>query len=333
MSLDLISTVGGTILVLFFGIIFGLVLLGIDRVLAARMQARIGPPLSQPFTDVRKLFTKENIIPENAIPFLFNIAPIVALASTVVVLLYLPFGGFDPILSGSGDLILVMYLLTMPALALVAGGFASGSPYATVGAQREMVTMIAYEFPLAIVIIAIAWKLATAGVAFPFSLTAITAAPIWGLVGPIGLIGVILLLVVLLIVTPAEVSRVPFDTPEAETELAGGVLVEYSGKNLAMFYIAQGVKTLVMSTLIVALFFPYGIAGLLSLNGLAGSLADIIFFVIKVILLSFVSVSLIRVAMARFRINQVVSLYWIYLAGFGILGLILVMLDPLVKVV
>jgi NADH:ubiquinone oxidoreductase subunit H len=100
-----------------------------------------------------------------------------------------------------------------------------------------------------------------------------------------------------------------------------------------MFYIAQGVKTVVMSTLIVALFFPYGIAGLLSLNGLVGSLADIVFFVIKVIVISFVSVSLIRVGMARFRINQVVSLYWTYLAGFGILGLVLIMVDPLVKVV
>ena len=174
----------GAILVVVFGIVIGLFLMGFDRIVAARMQARIGPPLTQPFTDIRKLFAKENVVPENSIPWLFNIAPVLALASAITILLYLPVGGFPPVLSQGGDLILVMYLLTLPALALVAGGFASGSPYATVGAQREMVTMIAYEFPLAIVIISIAWKLAAAGIALPFTFSSIQANPVWGLVGP-----------------------------------------------------------------------------------------------------------------------------------------------------
>ena len=323
----------GAVLIAVFSIIIGLLLMGFDRIVAARMQARIGPPLTQPFTDIRKLLAKENVVPENAIPWLFNLAPVLALASAITILLYLPIAGFAPVLSGGGDLILVMYLLTIPALALVAGGFASGSPYATVGAQREMVTMIAYEFPLAIVIIAIAWKLAAAGIALPFTLASIQANPVWSLVGPLGVIGLLILLIVLLIVTPAELSRVPFDTPEAETELAGGILVEYSGKNLALFSLTQGVKTVAMASLVVALFFPYSLAAILGIAGIPAAVTDILFFIVLITIVAFLSVSLVRVSMARFRINQVISVYWIYLAIAGLAGLLLVMADQIVGVI
>lgn len=327
------ALLAGAVLVAAFSIIIGLLLMGFDRIVAARMQARIGPPLTQPFTDVRKLLAKENVVPENAIPWLFNLAPIIALASAITILFYLPIGGFAPVLSGGGDLILVMYLLTLPALALVAGGFASGSPYATVGAQREMVTMIAYEFPLAIVVVAIAWRLAAAGISLPFSLATIEANPVWGLVGPLGAIGLLILLIVLLIVTPAELSRVPFDTPEAETELAGGILVEYSGKNLALFSLTQGVKTVAMASLVVALFFPYRLAAIAGISGFAGAVIDLLVYIVLITLVAFISVSVIRVSMARFRINQVVSVYWIYLAIAGLAGLLLVMVDQIMGVV
>jgi len=327
------ALLAGAVLVAAFSIIIGLLLMGFDRIVAARMQARIGPPLTQPFTDIRKLLAKENVVPENAIPWLFNLAPIIALASAITILFYLPIGGFAPVLSGGGDLILVMYLLTLPALALVAGGFASGSPYATVGAQREMVTMIAYEFPLAIVVVAIAWRLAAAGISLPFSLATIEANPVWGLVGPLGAIGLLILLIVLLIVTPAELSRVPFDTPEAETELAGGILVEYSGKNLALFSLTQGVKTVAMASLVVALFFPYRLAAIAGISGFVGAVIDLLFYILLITLVAFISVSVIRVSMARFRINQVVSVYWIYLAIAGLAGLLLVMVDQIMGVV
>ncbi len=310
-----------------FGILAGLFLLGVDRKLAAHMQARIGPPLRQPFLDVAKLLQKENIVPANAIPWLFHAAPVLALASSLVVLLYLPAGSILPPLGMFGDLILVMYLLTIPALAMVAGGFASGSPYATVGAQREMVTMIAYEFPLAVVIIGVAWRLGAAGLASPFGLLTIASNPIWGVVGPVGLIGVAILLFTLGAVTPAELSRIPFDTQEAETELAGGLLVEYSGKNLAMFYLAQGVKTLALGAIAVAIFFPWNLSSFLAMPAAIAPLADLVFFLVKVILVMFFAVTLVRVGMARFRINQVVNAYWIYLSAFGILGIILLMAD------
>lgn len=334
LGIDPVTVIGGTFIMAAFGIVAGLIFLGIERKIAAHMQARIGPPIRQPFRDVAKLLCKDNVVPENAIPFIFNMAPIVALASAIVILLYLPAGSLLPVLGGDGDVILVMYLLTVPALAMVAGGFASGSPYATVGSQREMVTMISYEFPLAIAIIAIAWRLSAAGIADPFALATIagttTGISIWSVVGPLGILGCLILLVVLTWVTPAELSRVPCDTPEAETELCGGLLVEYSGKNLALFYIAQGVKTVAMASLAVALFLPWNISWFVPMSPAAAAVVDFAFFIVKVLVVIFFSVSLIRMGMARFRINHVVSVYWGLLGVLGLAGLLLIVLDVVI---
>lgn len=317
----------GTIGVALFGIAFGLFYKGVDRKLSAHMQGRIGPPIRQPFRDIVKLFTKENIVPENAIPWVFHLAPLMGLVATISILLYLPLGGFEPLLATKGDLILILYLLIIPSLAMVVGGFAAGSPYATVGAQREMATMIAYEFPFAIIIISIAWRLGYHGAATPFAVSTIASIPVWGVVGPLGFIGLILLLLVLLIVTPAELSKIPFDSPEAETEIGGGLLVEYSGRNLAMFYLTDGVKTLVLASLIVALFFPYNLSPLLGLQSYPAYAVDIIFYLVKVLLVILFSVTLIRVAVARLKIDQIVYTYWVPLTLIGLVGLICIMWD------
>jgi len=330
----LLMATAGTVGVAIFGMVIGLFFLGVDRKVAAHMQARIGPPIRQPFIDLKKLLCKDSIVPENAIPGLFNAAPVIAVASAITVLLYIPIGSLAPVLGGYGDLVLIMYLLTVPGLALVAGGFASGSPYATIGSQREMVTMIAYEFPLAIAIIAIAWRLAQAGIADPFSLATIaglgTGVTIWSIVGPLGLLGCLILLFVLTCVTPAELSRVPCDTPEAETELCGGLLVEYSGRNLAMFMLSGAVKTVAMMGLAVAIFLPWNPSWFIAMSPAVALVADTLFFILKMLLVLFVSVTLIRTAVARFRINHVVTIYWGYIGVAGLVGLLLVMLDVMI---
>jgi formate hydrogenlyase subunit 4 len=321
--------IAGTIVLALFGIFFGLVYKGVDRKISAHMQGRIGPPIRQPFRDVVKLFTKENIVPDNAIPWVFNLAPFIGLIGTITILLYLPIGGFAPLAAGKGDLILILYLLMIPSLALVIGGFASGSPYATVGAQREMATMIAYEFPLAIIIVTIAWLIGNANLfLFPaFSISTITANPVWASVGIFGFVGFLILLFVLVIVTPAELSKIPFDAPEAETEIAGGLLTEYSGRNLGMFYLTDAVKTVVMASIIVALFFPYNLSPLFGLAGYPAYAMDIIFYLIKVFLVILFSVTLIRVAIARLKIDQIVYTYWVWLTLLALIGLILIMWD------
>jgi formate hydrogenlyase subunit 4 len=236
------------------------------------------------------------------------------------------------VISAQGDLILILYLLMIPSLAMVIGGFSSGSPYATVGAQREMATMIAYEFPLAIIIVSFAWKLGQVGAENVFTLTTIAGTPVWNsIVGPIGFIGFLILLIVLVIVTPAELSKIPFDAPEAETEIAGGLLVEYSGRNLAMFYLTDSVKTVVMASLIVALFFPYTISNLIGLTSYAAYTVDFIFFLIKIFLVILFSVTLIRVAIARLKIDQIVYTYWIPLTLLSLIGLVCIMWDGIFR--
>jgi len=327
LSKTLITLILGTVSLALFGIVFGLLYKGVDRKLSAHMQGRIGPPIRQPFRDVVKLFAKENIVPENAIPWIFNLAPLVGLVATISILLYLPLGGFPPLFSSKGDLILILYLLIVPSLAMVVSGFASGSPYATIGAQREMATMIAYEFPLAIIIMSVAWRLNADGASNVFTLSTISATPTWNIVGPLGFIGLLILLFVLVIVTPAELSKIPFDAPEAETEIAGGLLVEYSGRNLAMFYLTDGVKTVVMASIIVALFFPYNISNLFGLTSYTAYAVDIAFYLLKVFLVILFSVTLIRVAIARLKIDQIVYTYWIPLTLVSLIGLICIMWD------
>ncbi len=300
-------------------ILIGLLYKGVDRILAARLQARVGPPLIQPFYDVRKLMVKETVVPKHAVKWLYSLAPVLALVSTIMLLLYIPWGPLPAVLGGFGDLVLIIYLLMIPSLSMVLGGFASSSPYASVGAQREMVMMMSYELPLATMTIAFAWKLGT------FSLSTIAATPIWFTVGPLGLIGLVLLAVVALFIIPAELSKIPFDSPEAETELAGGLFVEYSGMNYALFYLADAVKAFAVGALAVALFFPFTL-------GLP-VIGELLWFLFKVFLVLFVSVTVMRVAGARLQIDKAAHYYWGPMAAVGISGLILLALDSMVVIV
>jgi NADH-quinone oxidoreductase subunit H len=315
------------------GIVLGLLYMGIDRRLAARMQARIGPPIRQPFLDVKKLLVKENIVPKNAVGWLFNLMPLAALASSILLLLYVPLSGLS-ILGGYGDLIVILYLLIFPSLALVIGGFASSSPYATVGAQREMVAMLSYEFPLAIAVISIAWLMSMSGnAALAFDAMAVSSINVWTLTGPAGALGLMLLMVVLIFVSTGELGVVPVDAAEAETEIAGGLLAEYSGRNLALFYLSSAVKMIVMGSLVVALFLPFSLSAFVPAGqSVLWTAADGLFFLLKLFAVVFLSSTFIRVAVARFRITQVVKVYWGYTTLMALLGLLLVGADILMRV-
>ena len=191
--------------------------------------------------------------------------------------------------------------------------------------------MMAYEFPLAITFLSLAWYLsAVMPGAQVFSLTVLAANPPWGLVGPLGFIGLLLLFCALMIVTPAELAKIPFDIPEAETEIAGGILAEYSGRNMAMFYLADAIKMVVMGSLTVALFFPYGLAGVFGVTGAWGSLINVAFYLVKVFVVIFFAVIVVRVAFARLKIGQVARLFWLPITGISLLGMVLLALDRIV---
>jgi formate hydrogenlyase subunit 4 len=313
---------------LIFASLLSLVFEGVDRIIHARMQLRLGPPLFQPFFDILKLLGKENIVPRRAIPWAFNGAPWVSAAAALMILLYVPMGSLPPILAGSGDLILILYLLGLSAVAMAVGGFASGSTYANVGAQREMTLMMSYELPLAVVIITLAWFSYRSGMpGEPFSLETFVGMPVWSVVGWTGLFGLICLLIALLAVVPAEVGKVPMDIAEAKTEILEGLICEYSGRNLAMMKIAFSLRTLVMCAVVVSLFFPWTIGKHFGLQGAMLFLADFVFFWVKVFLMQIAGVTLVRTAFGRYKIWQASQFYWFHIAGLSLAGMVLLSLD------
>jgi len=99
-----------------------------------------------------------------------------------------------------------------------------------------MVVLMSYEFPLAVAIVSLGWRIGHATTANPFMFSTIAEYPIWSLVGPLGIVGSLILLFTLLVVTSGKGAKVPFDVAEAETEIAGGILVEYSGRNLCVLH-------------------------------------------------------------------------------------------------
>ncbi len=321
----------GSGIVVVIGTIFGMLYRGIDRKLVAHMQGRVGPPIVQPFRDMQKLLMKESIIPRGAIPWLFTAAPFLAIISTGVLLLYVPLFGQPALLGTYGDVILVLYLLIVPSLAFVAGGFASSSPYATVGAQREMIIMMSYELPLAVVVLAIAWKISQVTTANPFLMSTIAAYPIWNLLGPVGVAGAALMLLALVVVTVGEAAKVPFDIAEAETEIAGGMLVEYSGRNLLLFYLADIIKAFVMVAVTVALFVPYNLSPYIGVQAaLPAGIIDGLFFLVKVFVVMFFSITLIRAGMARFKITQASAVYMLAMTAIALAGMLLIWVDSMI---
>ncbi len=328
--LNLVTIIVGSAVLVFIGGVFSMLYRGIDRKLVAHMQGRVGPPIVQPFRDVQKLMMKESIIPDGAVSWLFKAAPFICLITSALLLLYIPMFGLQALLGGFGDALLVVYLLILPSLALAVGGFASSSPYATVGAQREMVLLMSLEFPLAIAVVAFGWRIGRATAANPFMFSTIAENPIWSVVGPLGVIGALILLFTLIVVMSGKGAKVPFDAAEAETEIAGGILVEYSGRNLCLFYIADIVKSFAVAALVVALFIPYNLpVGGIGSPVLAG-IVNGVFFLVKVFAVMFISMSVIRAAMARFKISQLSWVYIIAMTLIGLLGLILMAVDLMV---
>jgi len=326
----LMRVLGGTAL-LFLVLLLAMLYDGVDRVVHARMQRRLGPPFLQPFYDVMKLFVKENIVPRRAVAWVFNSAPWLAVTAVLLVFLYVPMGPMPAIRSTGGDVILIVYLFALSAVAMVAGGFASGSPYANIGAQREMVLMMSYEVPLAIVVTTLAYFAYRSGIpGEPFSLATFVAMPVWGVASWMGILGLAALFVSLMAVVPAEVGKVPMDIAEAKTEILEGLICEYSGRNLAMFKLTFALRNSAMCAVVVSLFFPWNIGSALGMTGAGLLIADFLFFWVKVLLLQVFGVTVIRTAFGRFKIWQASQFYWVQVGGLALAGMILLSLDVLV---
>ncbi len=299
---------------LLFVCVIGLILAGVDRKVLARMQKRVGPPLVQPFYDFFKLMGKETIVPHAANKAVYLAAPVVGFTSLVVMMLFIPIFGYSAF-SGSADMIVIMYLLTIPAVALIVGGSASGSPYAGIGVSREMVTLMSYELPLVLVLLSVAK--AAGGNALCFSLNDIVS---WQQATGSGITHASLIpaALAMLLVIPAEVGTQPFDVAEAETEICEGPLIEYSGAPLAMFKLNTAMKMFIMTSLFTCLFLGGINTGIVALNA--------VILVAICILLTILCMTLIHAITARLKIEHLFKFYWIVVAGLAVCSLILVWL-------
>ncbi len=279
---------------------YGLIFEYIDRKVHARLQNRKGPPWYQPLADILKLIGKETIIPAEANKAMFQILPVITLSAVAASFVYVPVFGKSSIASLEGDLIIVLYFLLIPTICLFLAGWYSRGVYATLGSVRTLTQLFSYEVPLFMAL------LAPALIAKTWSIAGIMAFysehPLYILIN-------IPALFVALISAQGKLERVPFDAPEAETEIVAGPLVEYSGRLLAMFRIAVDCELVIVASLVSAIFLPF-------MTG--NPLLDFVLYLVKTIgVLLFLA--LMRSVMARLRIDQMVNFCWKYLMPVAIL--------------
>ncbi len=274
---------------LLFTIVAGLLTSWVDRKVTALVQMRVGPPFLQPFYDIRKLFIKETCVPEGGAIGLFLIAPLIGFAAITVASMVLWQSLLDVNSTFVGDLIVLIYLLVMPALGVILGSFASRNPLASMGGSREVKLMIAYELPLVLAVLVPVIQ------ANSIRLGDLFSAP-----APAATLSGALALLVGMVCMQAKLTIVPFDMPEAETELCGGVFIEYSGPPLAMFKLTRAMMLFTMPVFLVGLFF----GGLVTGGWVPALIGFLLWFVLVAITI------VIRNTTPRVRTDQAVRFFW-----------------------
>lgn len=290
---------------------YGLVCEWVDRKLYARLQNRVGPPWFQPTADFIKLMAKEEIVPEAANRVMFRLLPVFAIAAVLTAFLYIPVWGTSAIFPFTADLIVVFYLLTIPTFTFFLAGWHSTSLFATIGSVRNLTQLFAYEVPLLLVLLGPAllsgsWSLSGIGEFF-------VNHPVLLIVNLLGFF-------ISLIAVQGKLERVPFDIPEAETEIVAGSLTEFSGRLLALFRLALDLEMVVAAALISVVF----LGGSFGLNPILGFLV----FILKTLFIV-VFLTILRTVMARVRIEQMMRFCWRILTPVALFQLLI---NILVKV-
>lgn len=310
--------------VLIKGIIIILILMGcaaymtfMERVLMARMQLRLGPNrvgpfgLLQPIADGIKLLTKERFQPSGVDTFTYWLAPSISMFLALFVFCLIPFGdtiqlwGREVTLWIANVNVGVVFLLALSSLAVygvVLAGWSSNNRYSLLGGLRGTAQMISYEIPMGIALLSVVLSAGT------LSLPEIVEAQrnhwfVW--TNPIAFI-------IYVITSFAETNRAPFDLPEAEHELTGGYHTEYGGMKFAMFFLAEYINILAVSSIAVTLF----LGGWLGPGDI-----PILWFVVKVFIFVFFFMW-VRATLPRFRYDQLMSFGWKILIPIATINLI-----------
>ena len=288
----------------------------VERKIEARMQNRMGPTFTgpggilQPFADVVKLLTKEDIVPRGAKKTVFRLAPIISFSIIVFAISYLPIDGAAVIPNSSfdGDLIFVMALITIANFFLFLSGWASANPYSDIGASRLLTQFLGYDIPLVILALApafLAGSLTIATIASSQYLPFIILAP-WAFV-------------LFIVALQAELEKDPFDIPHADSEVVGGLETEFCGGKLAFLRLTRDMQIVFGAALVVELFLggPYGPV----FFGLPG-LWYFLWFVLKLLAVVVIT-EYVTCLFARLRIDQVLTANWKVLLPLSMLSLTL----------
>jgi len=290
-----------------FSASMGLVVGWIDRKVTARVQWRVGPPWYQNFVDVAKLlFYKETLIPDGASKAMFLGMPLVSLAGATLVSTIVLYINWAPQAGFIGDLIVLVYLMMIPAIALMIGAFSSGNTLASLGASREMKLMLAYELPF---ILALAVPIMKANFSIRLGEILAYQANSGAIIGSFS---GILSFIVMILCVQAKLGFVPFDMAEAETEIASGPFIEYSGKTLGILKLSKAVMTFVLPVLMIILYF-----GGVKFDP-RGFLNTALQYVLIVVILV-----VIKNTNPRVRIDQAIRFFWGPVAALAAIGIVL----------
>jgi NADH-quinone oxidoreductase subunit H len=268
-----------------FTAVIGLMASWIDRKVTARIQYRVGPPWYQPFIDLVKLSIKEITVPKDSAKPVFLLSPLAGLSAAILASTFIWLANIELGKAGfTGDFIVVFYLLAIPSLALMIGASASGNPLASLGLSREIKLILAYELPF---IIALTVPLIKSGgllrLTDLINYQAANGAFVSDISG-------ILAIFVAVFCMQAKLGLVPFDMSEAETEIMGGVYIEYSGILLAVFKLTKALMTVALPLFLISMFW--------------GGFAIWKYLILLVITI------LIRNTNPRVRIDQAINFFW-----------------------
>jgi formate hydrogenlyase subunit 4 len=271
-------------------------LTGFIRKVKARLQRRRGPSPFQPYRDLWRLMQKEVVLAENA-SWLFRVAPYLIFAATWVAAALVPTFATGLVFSWTADLIAIVALLASARFFLALAGMDTGTSFGGIGSSREVMISSLAEPAMLLIIFTLAL---VAGSSQLSTMAAFMGSPEVGLRVSLGLA-----LIALVIVAIAENARIPVDNPATHLELTmvhEAMVLEYSGRHLAMIEAASSLKLLLFLSLIACVFMPVGLAS--AGAGPLAHLAGIAFYVLKLALLGFL-LAIFETAIAKMRVFRV----------------------------
>ena len=304
----------GSVLVIIICFVIVIALIWVERKLAGRIQDRFGPNRAGPygifqsFADIIKIFTKEYVTPTGAEKGLFNIAPVLAMASVLAIWAVFPFA-MNVI--GADVHVGVLYIVAVGAfgiLAILMAGWSSNNRYALLGASRSVAMLISYEIPMVVAL------LVPVLLSHSMKLSLIVEAqqPWFIFVAPLAAL-------IFVISSMAEIGKAPFDLLEAESELVAGYHTEYSGMKFGMFYVAEFLHQFTVGALIT-IFFLGGWSGPFAVQW---PILGVMYFYAKSFFV-YVVISWIRLSLPRIRIDEMLDLNWRFLIPVAFINLVTV---------